>query len=164
MAKRIKRGDVFKVIENGEVRYFQYFYTDPNYLGGDLIWVFNLDKETQDPNEIVGSGYSFYFYTKIQAGIKMKKWEQLTNIEIEEKMNFYPSFRWRDIDTGLWYKLQYDKKHLLGMVLNDEESKIPVVSFEFPVGAVEFIIKGVDFFRKYSTEFEREYFEINKRM
>lgn len=164
MSKRIKAGDIFKVIDKDKVRYFQYFYTDPHYLQGDLIWVFDLNKNTSDLNEIIESGYSFYFYTKVQAGIKMKKWKFLGNMQIQEEMNYHPVFRWRDIETGLWYKLQYDKKDLLGIILNDEELKIPIVSFQFPVGAVEFIIKGIDFFTRYIIESENKYFEINKRI
>jgi hypothetical protein len=164
MTKRKKGGDVYKVEEGGEIRYIQYFYSDPNYLGGDLIWVLNLKKDTTDLNEIINSGYSFYFYTIVKAGVKMGKWQFLGNLKIQEEMNYYPTFRWRNLETGLWYKLQYDKKDLLGINLNDDDLKIPIVSFQFPVGAVEFIIKGIDFFKKYTVDSDCRYFEINKKL
>jgi len=48
-------------------------------------------------------------------------------------MNYYPVFRWRDLKCGLWYKLIYDKKELLGTTLTEEQSNIPIISFQFPV-------------------------------
>ncbi|WP_031454657.1 hypothetical protein [Flavobacterium chungangense] len=162
--KKITVGDVFKIISDNEVRYFQYFYTDSNYLGGNLIWVFNQDKETDNLNEILDSGYSFYFYTAIEAGIKMKKWKLLGNVQIPAEMNHHVLFRWRDLDSGLWYKLKYDQKHLIGINLTNEEFKIPIVSFQFPVGAIEFIINGKEFFIKKTIDFESKYFEKNKKI
>ncbi|MDA6072775.1 hypothetical protein NJT12_24435 [Flavobacterium sp. AC] len=164
MAKKtIEIGNVYKIIHDNEVRYFQYFYSDPHYLGGDLIWVFNQKEETQDLDEIVGSGYSFYFYTAIEAGIKMKKWKFLSNLEIPKEMKFHPIFRWRDLETGNWYELQYDQKHLLGINLDNDQLKIPIVSFQFPVGAVEFILNGIDYYTDKTTDFEKKYFERNKK-
>lgn len=162
--KKMVKGNIYKVINNDEIGYFQYFYSDSNYLGGDLIWVFNLKSGTDNLNEILESGYSFYFYTGIEAGLKMKKWILLGNISVPEKMEFYPSFRWRDLETGIWYKLQYDQKTQLGSVLSEEQLKIPIVSFQFPVGAVKFITNGKDFYREKTTDFESKYFEKNKKI
>lgn len=161
--KKVKIGDIFKIDINNEIRYFQYFYSDPHYLGGDLIWVFNLTNDTDNLDEILSSGYSFCFYTTIGTGLKLKKWNLIGNKNIPDKMKSHPSFRWRDIETGIWYKLQYDQKKSLGVTLNDEELRIPIVSFQFPVGAVEFIINGKDFYLKKTYDFENEYFEKNKR-
>ena len=92
-------GNLYKVINENEIRYFQYFYTDPNYLGGSMIWAFNQTDNNDDLDKIQNSGYGFYFYTAIEAGIKLKKWKLLGNIEIPEKMNYYPVFRWRDLKS-----------------------------------------------------------------
>ncbi|MCV2486490.1 hypothetical protein OD917_16270 [Flavobacterium sp. SH_e] len=165
MAKKIMNtGNIFKVIDEKEVRYFQYFYTDPHYLGGNLIWVFNQNIDNDNLNEILDSGYSFYFYTTVEAGIKMKKWKLIGNIEIPDKMNYYPIFRWRDLESGLWYKLKYNEKELLGNNLTEEQFNIPIVSFQFPVGAIEFMIKGKEFFIERTKNFENQYFEKNKRI
>ncbi|TCN60934.1 hypothetical protein D0809_03400 [Flavobacterium circumlabens] len=109
--KALISGNIYKIIDEKEVRYFQYFYTDPFYLGDNLIWVFNQNKETHNLNEIVDSGYSFCFYTLIESGLKMKKWALVGNVPISEALEFYSSFRWRDLETGIWYKLQYDQKN-----------------------------------------------------
>ncbi|TPG40251.1 hypothetical protein EAH81_13240 [Flavobacterium pectinovorum] len=131
--KRMTIGNIFKINIEKEVRYFQYFYSDSNYLGGDLIWIFNLNEDTENLNEILNSGYSFYFYTTVETGVKLKKWKLLGNLEIPEEMKSHLPFRWRDIETGIWYKLQYDKKTPLGTTLTNEQLKIPIVSFQFPV-------------------------------
>lgn len=162
--KAIIAGNIYQVNDEKEVRYFQYFYTDQHYLGGNLIWVFNQNHVTTDLTEILESGYSFCFYTAIDAGLKLKKWKLIGNIEIPEKMKFYPVFRWRDLDSGKWYKLQYDQKELLGITLNEDELKILIVSFQFPIGAIEYIINGLDFFIKKTTDFESKYFEKNKKI
>jgi len=163
-SKKIKIGDIFKINHENETRYFQYFYSDPYYLKGDLIWIFNLTKDTENINEILNSGYSFCFYTMVGTGIKMKKWKLLGNTEISKEMKFYPTFRWRDLETGQWYKLQYDQKNILSTTLNEEQLKIPIVSFQFPVGALEYIIKGKDFYTERTIDFEGKYFEKNKRI
>lgn len=59
--KLILPGNIFKTNAENEIRYFQYFYSDPHYLDGDLIWIFNLQKDTENINEIVNSGYNFCF-------------------------------------------------------------------------------------------------------
>ncbi|MFZ0598812.1 MAG: hypothetical protein WAM46_17640 [Flavobacterium sp.] len=100
----------------------------------------------------------------IETGIKMKKWKLLRNTEIPKEMKSYPAFRWRDLETGQWYKLQYDQKNLLDTTLNEEQLKIPIVSFQFPVGAMEYIIKGKDFYTERTIDFEGKYFEKNKRI
>ncbi len=146
--KRLTSGNIFKIIHESEVRYFQYFYTDQNYLGGDLIWVLNLKKETNDLSKIIESGYDFCFYTTVSVGVKMKKWELLGNIQIPLKMNFYPEFLWISGETKDWYLLKYDKKTKLGAVVNDEFTKIPFAPFTFPLDAVNVMIMGKNHYLK----------------
>ena len=140
--KRLTSGNVFKIIDDTEIRYFQYFYSDMNYLGGDLIWVFNLEKDTTDLDEIVNSGYSFYFYTTINAGVKMKKWSLLGNKVIPSRMDYYPSFRWKAVGTEDWFILTFDKKEYIGKTLTEEQMKLPFASITFPVEAKRNMILG----------------------
>ncbi|WP_306350851.1 hypothetical protein [Flavobacterium sp. '19STA2R22 D10 B1'] len=161
--KRMTTGNIFKIVNGIEIRYFQYFYSDVNYLGGDLIWVFNIDKETQNLDEIINSGYSFCFYTALNTGIKMKKWTLMGNKTIPVEMQYYPKFRWRDLETHDWYILQYDKKIKIGKNLTEEENKIPVVTFSFPDGAIDYIIGGKEKFIINTNNFHEGYFEKNKK-
>jgi hypothetical protein len=160
--KRMTPGNIFKIIHENEVRYFQYFYTDQNYLGGDLIWVFNQKTETNDLKEIINSGYNFCFYTTIDAGVKLKKWQLIGNIEIPIEMQYHPEFRWRDTDTGDWFIMKFDKKENVGKILNDEQSKVQPVTFQFPWEAVEFMLHNKEEFLKQIMTFEKKYYEKNK--
>jgi hypothetical protein len=159
--KRMTSGNIFKIIDENEVGYFQYFYTDQNYLGGDLIWVFNKKTETNDLSEFVKSGYNFCFYTTIDAGVKLKKWQLIGNTEIPIEMQYYPEFRWRDIENGDWYIMKYDTKVNVGKILNEEQSKVQPVTFEFPWGAVEYMILSKEEFFKRINNSENKYYEIN---
>ncbi len=147
--KRMTSGNVFKIINETEVRYFQYFYTDQNYLGGDLIWVLNLKEETDDLDIIIESGYDFCFYTTLDAGVKLKKWELVGNIEIPKKMEYYPTFLWIEGDTRDWYLLTFDKKVNLGKLLPEKYEKIPVVPFAFPKQSVEMMILGYKYLQEH---------------
>jgi hypothetical protein len=160
--KRLTPGNIFKIIHEKEVRYFQYFYTDENYLGGHLIWVFNQKTQTNDLSEIVKSGYNFCFYTTVDTGVKLKKWELIGNIEIPIEMQYHSEFRWRDMETDDWYILKYDQKTNVGKTLNEEYSKVQPVSFEFPWGAVEFMILSKDEFLKQIKKFEDKHYEAVK--
>ncbi|MEN9907655.1 MAG: hypothetical protein RLZZ540_796 [Bacteroidota bacterium] len=159
--KRMTSGNIFKIIDENEVRYFQYFYTDQNYLGGDLIWVFKQKTETKNLSEIIDSGYNFCFYTTIDAGVKLKKWQLIGNIEIPIKMQYYSEFRWRDIKNGDWYIIKYDGKINVGKNLNEEQSKVQPVSFQFPYGAVEYMILSKKEFLKRIKDSEDKYYEVN---
>jgi hypothetical protein len=161
--KRLTPGNIFKIIHEKEVRYFQYFYTDENYLGGHLIWVFNQKIQTDDLSEIVKSGYSFCFYTTVDTGVKMKKWELMGNIEIPIEMQYHPEFRWIDLYTNDWYILKYDQKTNVGKTLNEEFSKVQPVTFQFPMGAVEYIILSKENFLKEVIESYNKYYEVNRR-
>lgn len=159
--KRMTSGNIFKIIDENEVRYFQYFYTDQNYLGGDLIWVFNQKTETSDLSEIIKSGYNFCFYTTIDAGVKLKKWQLIGNAKIPLEMQYYPEFRWRDTENGNWFIMKYDNKIDIGKTLNEEQSKVQPVSFQFPLGAVETMILSKVEFLKQITNFEKKYHDTN---
>lgn len=162
--KRLTPGNIFKTIHEKQVRYFQYFYTDENYLGGHLIWVLNQKTETNDMNEIIKSGYSFCFYTTVDTGVKMKKWELVGNIEIPKEMQYYPEFRWIDLYTDDWYILKYDKKINIGKTLYEEQSKVQPVTFQFPLGAVEYInLSKEDFLKEVMDSYDK-YYEVNKRI
>ena len=161
--KRLTPGNIFKIIHEKEVRYFQYFYTDENYLGGHLIWVFNQKTETNDLNEIVKSGYNFCFYTTVDTGVKMKKWQLVGNIEIPIEMQYYPEFRRIDMETDDWYIIKYDKKINVGKNLDENQLKIQVVSFQFPFGAIESMILSKEVFLNQITDFYNKYYEVNKR-
>lgn len=148
--KRLTPGNIFQIIHETEIRYFQYFYTDQNYLGGDLIWVFNCKEQTIDLEVIVKSGYSFYFYTTINAGVKLKQWKLIGNKPIPKEMQYYPKFRWSKYHGNNledWYILCYDKKEHIGKNITDKQMKIPFASISFPKGAVKEIIGGKENFK-----------------
>lgn len=155
-------GNIFKINHEKEVRYFQYFYTDNNYLGGDLIWVLNQKSESNNLFEIIKSGYSFCFYTTIDAGIKMKKWELVGNVEIPKEMNFYPKFRYAGTKSDDWYILNFDKKINIGKHLTEEQKKIPFVNFSFPEGAIQNMIMGKIAFLLFCDSFAEKYLSKNR--
>ena len=155
-------GNIFQIIHESETRYFQYFYTDQNYLGGDLIWVFNQKAKTNNLVEIIKSGYNFCFYTTLDTGVKLKMWTLIGNMDILPEMQFYPKFRWRDMETDDWYILQYDEKTNVGKTLNEELLKIQPVTFEFPWGAVESMILSKEEFLKQINNFEEKHYKVMK--
>lgn len=154
--KRKKTGNIYKIVNEKGVRYFQYFYTDQNYLSGDLIWVFKMEKDTDDLVEIINSGYNFCFYTTINEGVSLKKWSLLGNTEIPIEMQYYPEFRWRDLESGDWFILKYDLKTSIGKILDTIYSKVQPVSFQFPWLAVEFMFMDKRSFLEKITDFETE--------
>jgi hypothetical protein len=153
---KLKEGDVFKINYENEIRYFQYFYTDMNYLKGNLVWVFNYKNPTTDLQLILESGYHFYLYTTIKSGIKLKLFEKIGNIPIPKNMQFIPEFRYTGDDLTKeiqnWYILKGKDETHIGKHLNDKQKKLPFASINFPWQAIEAMILGYDPFMK-KTEF-----------
>lgn len=149
---KLKEGDIFKIIHETEVRYFQYFYTDMNYLGGDLVWVFNYQKATDNIDMIMSSGYKFYLYTTIQPGVKMKLFEKIGNASIPKEMHYIPKFRYTGDDLTKeiekWTIIQGDKKEIIGKDLTEEQKKLPFAAINFPWDTIKNMILGYDSFMK----------------
>lgn len=160
--KKKIQGNIYKIIHQTEIRYFQYVYSDINYLGGDLICVFNLETETMDLDEILNSGFKFYLYTTILAGLKIKKWSLLGKKTVADKVKEDFVFRWRDGETFEWYIIKYQKKEKIGFNLTPENLGIPVVCFEFPFHAVESMLLSKEVFLKNNIDFENEVYTMNK--
>jgi hypothetical protein len=160
--KRKIQGNIYKIIHPTENRYFQYVYSDLNYLGGDLICVFNLETETTDLDEILHSGFKFYLYTTILAGIKIKKWSLVGKKTVADKIKDDFSFRWREGETFEWYRLEYKKKEKIGVSLTHENFNIPVVCFEFPFHAVQSMLLSKEVFLKKNIDFENDVYLADK--
>ena len=77
----IKEGDVYKVLlENNEVRFFQFIGKDISEMSSDVIRIFKRHYKKEDalnPEAIVNDEIECYMHTSVRAGLKLGLWEKV---------------------------------------------------------------------------------------
>ena len=131
--RRIKKWDIYEITIHDSKRYLQFIYADSDYLGLDLVRVFNLKEERIekfDLNKIIESDAYRYFHTSFKAGINLNCWNYIENNPIES--DFEPLFFRGPEDYGNgvgksmeWYLIQGRNKIHIGE-LTDEYKNYPM--------------------------------------
>ncbi len=148
----LKEGDVFEARVKDRYHYFQFIYADRNYLGGELVRLFNYNSAEPmivfDFDLLWCFGVKCHYHTMVRYGAREGFWQRVGKQLIEsdfEPPTFRATNQYKALKATDWRLLKASECTFIGEI-HDELRKLPISSIRQPHRLIEIIELGYDSF------------------
>ena len=144
----VKQGDIFEVKIKDKKHFFRFIVRDLKCLSSDVIQCFDYSMDIGENINLAiipTLNTLFYIHTVVSAGIKLKLWERVGNVPLQQ--DFEMPFFIKTFDTGIeksfqWYVGQPNQEKRFIGELPESYGTYTYDAMYHPINVVKYIEMG----------------------